>query len=79
MVDKVIFVEVRNPIIIIIIIVAIMVMNQVKILSNKKIILEVKLNGLIIGPSSFNYVIILGTQNNNAHNYLITICKLILI
>jgi hypothetical protein len=56
-----------------------MVMNQVKILGNKKIILEVKLNGLIIGPSSFNYVIILGTQNNNAHNYLITICKLILI
>jgi hypothetical protein len=68
--------EVRDIIIIKIIIIAIMVMVQVRILGNKEIILEVQLNGPIIGPSNFTYDTILVTQNNNVHNYLITICKL---
>jgi len=53
-----------------------MVMVQVRILGNKEIILEVQLNGPIIGPSNFTYDTILVTRNNNVHNYLITICKL---
>lgn len=76
MVIDVIFMEVRDIIIIKIIIIAIMVMVQVRILGNKEIILEVQLNGPIIGPSNFTYDTILVTQNNNVHNYLITICKL---
>lgn len=76
MVIDVIFMEVRDIIIIKIIIIAIMVKVQVRILGNKEIILEVQLNGPIIGPSNFTYDTILVTRNSNVHNYLITICKL---